>query len=39
MKKKSKNLIASAINYDALREAMKNEKSRKQILNILKKVR
>ena len=39
MKKKNNNFIAAAINKKALKKALSDEKSRKEILNILNKIR
>jgi len=39
MKQQKQNLFANAIDKKALRKAMNNEKSRKEILDILSKVR
>lgn len=37
--KKTKNIFAAAIDKKALKKAMQDEKSRKEILNTLKKVK
>ena len=39
MKKQNKNLFSNAIDKKALKKAMSDEKARKEIMSILKKVR